>query len=118
HRMPHTFLTDAVVLLLAGTTIAYICFRLGLVPIVGFLLAGVVIGPNALGLVHDRAVVDATAEVGVMLLLFTIGIEFSLERLAEMKTAIFAGGGLQVVLASLGTLLLLVLFGVDWRIGL
>ena len=116
--MPHTFLTDAVALILAGTTIAYVCFRLGLVPIVGFLVAGVLIGPNALGLVHDRAVVDATAELGVMLLLFTIGIEFSLERLAEMKTAIFAGGGLQVLLASLGTLLLLLLFGVDWRSGL
>src|SRR5262245_735130 len=110
--MPHTFLTDAVALILAGTTIAYIGFRLGLVPIVGFLLAGVMIGPNRLGLVRPPA------EVGVMLLLFTIGIEFSLERLAEMKTAIFAGGGLQVVLASLGTLLLLLLFGVDWRSGL
>ena len=116
--MPHTYLTDAVALILAGTTIAYVCFRLGLVPIVGFLLAGVVIGPNALGLVHNPAVVDATAEVGVMLLLFTIGIEFSLERLAEMKTAIFGGGDLQVVLASLGTMLLLLLFGVDWRSGL
>src|SRR5262249_30284840 len=118
HRMPHTFLTDAVALILAGTTIAYIGFRLGLVPIVGFLVAGVMIGPNALGLVRTPAVVDATAEVGVMLLLFTIGIEFSLERLAEMKTAIFAGGGLQVALAALGTLLVLLLFGVDWRSGL
>ena len=83
-----TFLTDAVALLLAGAAIAYLCFRIGLVPIVGFLVAGVVIGPNALGLVHDRAMVDRAAEVGVMLLLFTIGIEFSLARLAEMRTAI------------------------------
>ncbi|TMG29012.1 MAG: hypothetical protein E6H97_03595 [Chloroflexi bacterium] len=83
-----TFLTDAVALLLAGAAIAYLCFRIGLVPIVGFLVAGVVIGPNALGLVRDRAMVDRAAEVGVMLLLFTIGIEFSLARLAEMRTAI------------------------------
>jgi monovalent cation:H+ antiporter-2, CPA2 family len=116
--MEHSFLTDAVALVLSGALIAYICFRLGLVPIVGFLVAGVVIGPNALGLVHDRAMVDAAAEVGVMFLLFTIGIEFSLGRLAEMKRAIFAGGGLQVALATLGTLLLLLPFGVDWRSGL
>src|SRR5262245_10616050 len=116
--MPHSFLSDAVALVIAGASIAYVCFRLGLVPIVGFLVAGVVIGPHALGLVHDRAVVDAAAEVGVMFLLFTIGIEFSLERLAEMKTAIFAGGGLQVALATLGTLALLLPFGVDWRSGL
>jgi CPA2 family monovalent cation:H+ antiporter-2 len=116
--MEHSFLTDAVALVVAGAVIAYVCFRLGLVPIVGFLVAGVMIGPNALGLVRDRALVDAAAEVGVMFLLFTIGIEFSLEKLAEMKTAIFAGGGLQVALASLGTLLLLLAFGVDWRSGL
>jgi len=116
--MPHSFLSDAVALVIAGASIAYVCFRLGLVPIVGFLVAGVVIGPHALGLVHDQAVVDAAAEVGVMFLLFTIGIEFSLERLAEMKTAIFAGGGLQVALATLGTLALLLPLGVDWRSGL
>src|SRR5262245_39443230 len=116
--MVHSYLTDAVALVLAGALIAYICFRLGLVPIVGFLIAGVIIGPNALGLVRDRALVDAAAEVGVMFLLFTIGIEFSLEKLAEMKTTIFAGGGLQVALATLGTLVLLLLFGVDWRSGL
>jgi len=116
--MEHSFLTDAVALLLAAAAIAYLCFRLGLVPIVGFLVAGVLIGPNALGLVQDRALVDAAAEVGVMFLLFTIGIEFSLEKLTEMRTAIFAGGGIQVVLATLGTLLLLLAFGIDWRSGL
>src|SRR4029453_10640538 len=104
--MEHSFPTDAVTLVLSGALIAYICFRLGLVPIVGFLVAGVVIGPNALGLVHAREMVDAAAE-GFIFLLFTIGIEFSLGRLAEMKRAIFAGGGLQVALATLGTLLLL-----------
>ena len=49
---------------------------------------------------RDRALVDAVAEVGVILLLFTIGIEFSLERLAKIKTLIFGGGSLQVGLAS------------------
>jgi CPA2 family monovalent cation:H+ antiporter-2 len=116
--MEHGFLSDAVALLLAGAGIAYLCFRLGLIPIVGFLVAGVVIGPHALGLVHDPALVDAMAEVGVMFLLFTIGIEFSLGKLAEMKQAIFAAGGLQVVLATLGTIALLAVFGVDWRSGM
>ncbi len=46
--------------------IAYICFRLKLVPTVGFLLAGVMIGPNALELVKDQALVDATEEIGVI----------------------------------------------------
>ncbi|HEV7733891.1 MAG TPA: cation:proton antiporter [Candidatus Binatia bacterium] len=111
---PH-FLSEIVALLLAGAGISYVCFRLGLVPIVGFLVAGVVIGPMALGLVSDQELVDASAEVGVMLLLFTIGIEFSLDKLAKLRTVIFVGGGLQVGLASAAMLGLLAAFGVAWR---
>jgi monovalent cation:H+ antiporter-2, CPA2 family len=109
------FFTEAAAVIAAGALVAYVCQRLRLVPIVGFLLAGVLIGPNALGLVRDRAMVDAAAEVGVILLLFTIGIEFSLERLARIKRLIFAGGGLQVGLAVLATTGLLAAFGAGWR---
>jgi monovalent cation:H+ antiporter-2, CPA2 family len=112
------YMTDAVTLLVAGAAIAYVCFRFRLVPIVGFLLAGVLIGPNALGLVHNRELVDAAAEIGVILLLFTIGIEFSLEKLGRIKRLIFIGGGLQVGLSTLATIGVLALFGVEWRTGL
>ncbi|HEX7312673.1 MAG TPA: cation:proton antiporter [Pyrinomonadaceae bacterium] len=112
------FFTEAAALIAAGALVAYVCQRLRLVPIVGFLLAGVLIGPNALGLVRDHALVDAAAEVGVILLLYTIGIEFSLERLARIKRLIFAGGGLQVGLAALLTTGLLAAFGVGWRAAL
>ncbi len=112
------FLSDAVTLIAAGAAIAYLSFRLKLLPIVGFLLAGVLIGPSALGLVRDRALVDAAAEVGVILLLFTIGIEFSLEKLARIKRLIFGGGGLQVTLSTLATMGVLALFGMSWRAGL
>jgi CPA2 family monovalent cation:H+ antiporter-2 len=116
--MEYHFLTEAVALVLAGAVIAYVCFRLGLVPIVGFLVAGVVIGPNALGLVRDQDVVDAAAEVGVMFLLFTIGIEFSLAKLGRIKHLIFTGGGLQVAGASFVTTAVLAMLGVEWRAAL
>jgi len=112
------FFTEAAALVVAGALVAYVCQRLRLVPIVGFLLAGVLIGPHALGLVRDQALVDAAAEVGVILLLFTIGIEFSLERLARIKRLIFAGGGLQVGLSAGATTGLLAAFGVGWRAAL
>jgi monovalent cation:H+ antiporter-2, CPA2 family len=112
------FIAPAVALVVAAAAIAYLCYRLGLVPIVGFLVAGVLIGPHALGLVSDLEMVNAAAEIGVILLLFTIGIEFSLEKLARIKTLIFGGGGLQVTLAILGTAALVAAFGVDWRAGL
>jgi CPA2 family monovalent cation:H+ antiporter-2 len=62
----HNVIAEAVALIVAAALIAYACFRLGLVPIVGFLVAGVVIGPHALGLVRDQATVDQAAEIGVM----------------------------------------------------
>lgn len=115
--IPH-YLTEIVALIVSGAVIAYISFRLKLVPIVGFLIAGVVIGPNALGLVNDQEIVDATAEIGVILLLFTIGIEFSLEKLARIQRLIFGGGTMQVGLSTLAVMGLLLLFGVNWRVGL
>ncbi len=107
------FLTETVALIVAGAAIAYVCFRLRLVPIVGFLIAGVFIGPNALGLVQDRELVDATAEIGVILLLFTIGIEFSLEKLARIQKLIFGGGSLQVGLTIAAVGVVLYAFGVS-----
>lgn len=116
-RATPEFLVEVVSLIVVGAVIGYLCFRIGLVPIVGFLVAGVVIGPNALGLVHDRTLIDATAEIGVILLLFTIGIEFSLEKLSQIKKLIFVGGGLQVGLTTLAVMAGLMAFGVDWQIG-
>ncbi len=112
------FLVEVAILIVAGAVVAYAGYRLGLVPIVGFLLTGVLIGPHALGLIEDQEMVDALAEVGVILLLFTIGIEFSLEKLAKIQRLIFGGGGLQVGLTSVVVMGLLMLFGVPWQAGL
>lgn len=111
------FLAEVAAFIAVSSIIAYICFRLGLVPIVGFLVAGVLIGPNGLGFVKNQELVDATAEIGVILLLFTIGIEFSLEKLEKIKNLIFVGGGLQVLLSTLAVAGLLLVFGVDWKAG-
>ncbi|NBC18301.1 MAG: sodium:proton exchanger [Bacteroidetes bacterium] len=112
------FLIEVVTLIVAGAVIAYVGYRLGLVPIVGFLIAGIIIGPNGLALIEDKELVDAAAEVGVILLLFTIGIEFSLEKLARIKKLIFGGGGLQVLLATGATVGILSAFGVSWQAAL
>ena len=113
----HDFLSQVVALVVASAVIAYICQRLKILPIVGFLLAGVVIGPHALGLVEDAAVIDTVAEIGIVLLLFTLGIEFSLERLWRIKRAIFVGGGLQLGLTVGAATGILALLGIDWRTG-
>ena len=109
------FLPQLVAFLLAAAVIGYLSTRVRVVPIVGFLLAGVVIGPEQLGLVSDGEVVDAAAEIGVILLLFTIGIEFSLERLARIARLIVVGGGLQVVVTTGVVHGLALLLGATWQ---
>jgi CPA2 family monovalent cation:H+ antiporter-2 len=112
------YLPELTALVVGAALVAYVGFRLRLVPIVAFLLTGVVIGPNALGLVNDQEIVDAAAEVGVLLLLFTIGLEFSLDRLKDLRRPMFVGGGLQVALATLVTFAVLMAAGVDADVAL
>ena len=112
---PPQFLTQIAALVVAGAVIGYLCARLRVVPIVGFLLAGVLIGPNALGVVREREIIDAAAEIGVILLLFTIGIEFSIGRLMAIRRLVLLGGSLQVLGAVLVTTGLLMAAGVDLR---
>jgi CPA2 family monovalent cation:H+ antiporter-2 len=101
--MPHSppLLQDVLVLLLASVPIAFIFHRLRLPTIVGFMITGVIIGPHALGLIKDVQAIDVLAEIGVALLLFTIGLEFSLRRMLEMRRLVLLGGGLQVILTTL-----------------
>jgi CPA2 family monovalent cation:H+ antiporter-2 len=89
---------DLLIILLVSVPVAFICLRLKLPLLVGLMLTGIAIGPYAFGLVKDIDAIEQLAEIGVMLLLFTIGLEFSLRRLAEMKRLVLLGGGLQVVI--------------------
>ena len=91
------FMREIVALLAISVVIAYLCFRIRIVPIAGFLITGVLIGPSALGVVEDLSLINNLAEIGVILLLFTIGVEFSLEKLARIKQIVLWGGSLQVV---------------------
>jgi monovalent cation:H+ antiporter-2, CPA2 family len=97
--------------LLVSVPVAFLCVRLKLPVLVGFMLTGILIGPYGLGLINDLHAIEILAEIGVMLLLFTIGIEFSLKRLSEMKRLVLIGGGLQVGLTIAATAIVAVLFG-------
>lgn len=109
------YLGPVVGLLVAAAVIGYLSVRLRIVPIVGFLLAGVLIGPHQLGLIADTGTVQAAADIGVMLLLFTIGVEFSLTRLASIKRLVLLGGGLQVLVTTGLTAAVVMAFGAGWQ---
>lgn len=99
--MPESFfLRDLVVLFALATIVVIACFKIRVPAIVGFLVTGVLAGPNALQLIHDPHSVELLAEVGVVLLLFGIGLEFSLESLLRLRSVLLVGGGLQVVVTG------------------
>ena len=90
------YLKDLVIVLGAAVVVVAILRRVGVPSIAGFILAGALAGPTALRLVDDTRQVEALAEIGVVLLLFGIGLEISLERLRRLWKAVLLGGGIQV----------------------
>jgi CPA2 family monovalent cation:H+ antiporter-2 len=94
------FLRDLVVIFGTSVVVSYVFRVLRLSSIAGFLVAGALIGPFGLGLISSTHDVERIAEIGVMLLLFSIGVEFSVSKLMRMKWLALLGGALQMVLTA------------------
>ena len=106
-------LKEIVIIFALSTAVNFVFQKIHIPAIVGFLITGVVAGPHGFGLigaeyVHD---IETLAEIGVILLLFTIGIEFSLKNLMKIKRAVLVGGTLQVGLTILCVFVIAVLSG-------
>ncbi|MCA1945768.1 MAG: cation:proton antiporter [Desulfovibrio sp.] len=96
--MPHIPLLPELIAVFGCCIIAiFLCFRMKLPAIVGVLITGVLVGPGGFGLISDVHAVESIAELGVILLMFTIGLELSLGELKALKKPVLVGGGLQVV---------------------
>lgn len=108
-----------VLLLLGASVIAVVIFRrFNLPPVLGYLFVGSVIGPHALNLMSDVYRAEHLAEFGVVFLMFSIGLEFSLPKLYAMKRIVFGLGMLQVLLSMALIAGLVMLFGVSWQLGI
>ena len=104
--------------LLGASVVSVILFRrLNLPPILGYLLVGALIGPHAFNLVADVAVVQHLAEFGIVFLMFSIGLEFSLPKLFAMKRIVFGLGAVQVMLTLLAVTGIAMLAGLSWQAG-
>jgi len=95
-----TALLDVLILLLAALLLGALCERFKQSAILGYLLAGTLLGPNALDLMPNHKAVATIAELGVALLLFTIGLEFSWRRLRALGPIALGGGSVQIVLTG------------------
>src|SRR5512146_726350 len=108
-----------VLVLLASSVLAVVaCRSLSLPPIVGYLVTGLVLGPRALGLIEDSEETRRLAEFGVVFLMFSIGLEFSLPRLLVMRRVVFGLGLVQVSATVALCVLGSVALGGSWQAGL
>ena len=111
----HT-LIQALIYLGSTALIVPIAVRLGLGSVLGYLIAGCIIGPWGLRLVTDAEAILHFAEIGVVLMLFVIGLELDPRRLWKLRASVFGGGALQMV--ACGALLggFCILLGMDWKL--
>ena len=108
----HPFLLNDILIIVALSVIVlYLCHRMHLPIIVGFLLTGIIAGPHGFGLVREIEAVKTLAEAGIVLLLFTIGLEFSFRSLLRIRKTVLLGGSLQIVLTILAGFAAARLFG-------
>jgi CPA2 family monovalent cation:H+ antiporter-2 len=112
------FLQDLVIILGAAVVVVGLLRRLHVPPIAGFIVAGAIIGPHALQFVNDPHQVELLAEVGVVLLLFGVGLELSLDRLRRLWRFTLLGGASQVVATVLVVWAVSALLGQGGRTGL
>ena len=112
------FLRELLIVLTATLAIVFVFQKLRLPTIVGFLLAGVIIGPHGFQLIESIDQVETLAEIGVVLLLFSIGVEFSLETILSVQRRVVWAGLLQVVLTTLVVLAVARLFGASVEVGI
>jgi len=90
--MDLTILQELVIALAVGVVIVFVSQKIKVPPVIGFLLTGILIGPSGLGIVRDSAEIGALAEVGVVMLLFTVGLEFSRDMLKQIRKTFLLGG--------------------------
>jgi glutathione-regulated potassium-efflux system ancillary protein KefC len=114
----HGLLINTLVYLAAAVVAVPIAKRLGLGSVLGYLIAGVVIGPFGLRLITNVEDILHFAEFGVVLLLFLIGLELNPRRLWGLRKSIIGVGGAQVVSTTLLILGLGMMLGFDWKVSL
>jgi CPA2 family monovalent cation:H+ antiporter-2 len=110
-------LVDFAVALLAALVAGVACIRLRQPVLVGYLLAGIAIGPHGLGWIHDKAIIQQLSDFGVILLMFALGVEFSLAQFRPLRSLVLVGGG-AFILACVGlAAVVFKLAGVPWSQG-
>lgn len=116
--MEHSALTDVLILLAVSVVIVAAFRRLALPPILGYLFVGVIAGPHALGWVEHNEATRFLGEIGVVFLLFTIGLEFSISQFLAMRRTLLGLGGTQVLGGTVSGGIIAWALNIPWQAAL
>jgi len=112
--MELVILTDIVIIFAFATGVNYLFTKIRIPTIIGYLLTGIVVGPSVLGVIHSPNEIEFMAEIGIILLMFTIGLEFSLNHLIKIRNIVFFGGFVQLVFTAGVTALFAHMYEMSW----
>ncbi len=99
--MEHSqILTELLIILLVTAPVVFICQKIKLPAMIGFLVAGIILGPSLTNWISNKEDIEIFAEIGVVLLLFSIGLQFSFSNLKQLRKQMLIGGSLQVLLTA------------------
>ena len=113
---PQVFIVDLLIVLAAGLVSGIVCKRIGVSLLAGYLIVGAVIGNSVLGLVsQENHELEYLARAGALFLLFSVGIEFSLEELVRLSRYFLVGGAVQMLAVALPLSAICLAFGMPWN---
>ncbi len=116
--MEFSVLKDIVIIFALSSLVNYLFTKIKVPTIIGYLLTGVIVGPKLMGIIKTPSEIELMAEIGVVLLLFMIGMEFSLNHLFKIRRRVFLGGFLQLSLTTLVTTFLAHSYDLNWKASL
>jgi len=112
--MELTILKDIVIIFSLSTFVNFVFTKIKIPTIIGYLLTGIIAGPYALAIIQSPKEIELMAEIGIILLLFSIGLEFSLNHLLKIRRIVFWGGLLQLLTTTIITMFVARLYNLNW----
>ncbi len=112
--MELVILKDIVIIFALATAVNYLFTKIRIPTIIGYLLTGIVAGPSLLAVIQSPHEIEFMAEIGIILLMFTIGLEFSLNHLIKIRNIVFFGGFLQLIFTAGITMLFARMYDMGW----
>ncbi|NNF01526.1 MAG: potassium transporter KefB, partial [Bacteroidia bacterium] len=113
--MQNPLLLDVIIILALAVLVSWVFSRIRVPPVIGYLITGLIIGPSVLSLIDNQHQVEMMAEIGVIFLLFTIGMELSLKQFWSLRKSVFLGGGIQVFAAWVFVFLISITLDFSWN---